>query len=139
MNTRVASFIAGLLWLLAAAPASAHHAFAAVFDANKPLKLTGTVTKVEWKNPHAWFYIDVKDEAGKVTNWAFELMSASGLLRNGWTQHTLKLGDEITVEGSAARDGGERANARVVLLGTGQRLFSGANEGNQPASPPAVP
>ena len=139
VKTRFASFVAAVLWLLAGVPASAHHAFAAVFDANKPLKLTGAVTKVEWKNPHAWFYIDVKDETGKVTNWAFELMSASALLRNGWTQNTLKFGDEITVEGTAARDGGERANARVVLLGTGQRLFSGANEGNQPASAPAVP
>ena len=139
MKTRFTSFVAGMLWLLSGGPASAHHAFAAVFDATKPLKLTGTVTKVEWKNPHAWFYVDVKDETGKVKNWAFELMSASGLLRNGWTQNTLKFGDEITVEGTAARDGGERANARVVLLGTGQRLFSGANEGNQPASPPAVP
>ena len=139
VKTRFASFAAGILWLLAGVPAFAHHSFAAVFDANKPIKLAGAVTKVEWKNPHAWVYIDVKDETGKVTNWAFELNSASALLRSGWRQNTLKLGDEVTVEGNAAKDGSERANVRVVLTSTGQRLFSGSTQENQPASPPTVP
>ena len=122
---------AGLL--LAARPIVAHHAFAAEFDAKKPVTLTGTVTKVEWRNPHTWFFIDVTDETGKVTNWGWELGSPNGLLRAGWTRTSMKIGDVITVEGSQARDGSSIANAQVVTLkSTGQRLFAASSQGQQP-------
>src|SRR6266446_5120812 len=125
-STRFAIIVAGVWWLLAVAPASAHHSFNAEYDASKPLKLTGTVTKVEWKNPHAYFYVDVTDETGKVTNWALEMGGSSALLRAGGGPNTTKVGDVLTVEGSPAKDGSNVANAKVVVLQrTGQRLFAG--------------
>jgi hypothetical protein len=130
MRTKLAILLAGAALLLAARPLVAHHAFAAEFDANKPVKLTGTVTRVDWRNPHAWFYIDVKDETGKVTNWGWELGSPNGLLRAGWTRNSMKIGDVITVEGSRARDGSNIANAQsVVMESTGQRLFAASSRG----------
>jgi hypothetical protein len=130
MKTKLAVLFVGAGLLLAARPLVAHHAFAAEFDANKPVKLTGTVTRVDWRNPHAWFYIDVKDETGKVTNWGWELGSPNGLLRAGWTRNSMKIGDVITVEGSRARDGSNIANAQsVVLESTGQRLFAASSRG----------
>lgn len=122
--------VASLGWFPAVEPVVAHHAFAAVFDANKPIKLTGVVTKVEWQNPHAWFYVDVKDETGKVTNWGLELGSPNGLIRAGWTRNSLKVGDVVAVEGARARDGSDIGNARVVILAsTGQRLFAASSQG----------
>ncbi len=111
---------------LAAMPALAHHSFAAEYDAKKPVDMTGTVTKVEWMNPHARFYIDVKDDAGKVTNWEFELGSPNGLMRQGWTRNSLKEGDTVSVQGSLAKDGSSLANARTVKLSDGRRLFAGS-------------
>src|SRR5882762_10077215 len=85
--------------VLGVARLSAHHSFAAEFDASKPVKLTGTVTKIEWMNPHAYFYIDVKDQSGKVINWGMEMGSPNGLMRQGWSRNSMKIGDEVTVEG----------------------------------------
>jgi hypothetical protein len=133
MKTRLALGTAALGLLLAAVPVMAHHSFAAEFDSNKPLKLTGTVTKIEWMNPHAYFYIDVKDASGKVTNWGLEMGSPNGLMRQGWTRNSMKIGDEITVEGSAAKDGSNIGNARSVTLTGGQRLFAASSQA--PANP----
>jgi hypothetical protein len=106
--------------------ATAHHSFSAEFDATRKFSFTGTVTKVEWANPHVFFYIDVKDEkTGAVTSWAMEMGSPNGLMRAGWSRTTLKTGDRVSVEGSLARDGSPLGNATtVVLASTGQRLFT---------------
>jgi hypothetical protein len=126
--------VVSLAGLLAAVPVVAHHSFAAEYDADKPIKVTGTVTKIEWTNPHCWFYVDIKNEtSGKTENWAFELGNPNSLLRLGWTRNSLKAGDTITVEGSRARDGSMHANARsMVLASTGQKLFAGSSQGVTP-------
>ena len=131
MKTKLALGIAALGMVLASVPAIAHHSFAAEFDSAKPIKLTGSVTKIEWMNPHAYFYIDVKDAAGKVTTWGLEMGSPNGLMRQGWTRNSMKVGDEIVVEGSRAKDGSDIANARSVVLGSGERLFAASSQDNQ--------
>jgi hypothetical protein len=132
MRTKLAFAAAGLGLLLASVPAIAHHSFAAEFDAAKPIKLTGSVTKVEWMNPHTYFYIDVKDDKGTVTNWGLEMGSPNGLMRQGWTRNSMKIGDVVTVEGSAAKDGSNIGNARSVSLASGQRLFAGSSQTTNP-------
>jgi hypothetical protein len=134
MRTRLTAAVVSIAGLLAAVPVVAHHSFAAEYDANKPITLTGTVTKIEWTNPHCYFYIDAKNEAsGTIENWGFEMGNPNALLRLGWTRNSLKLGDAVTVEGSRARDGSLHANARsMVLTSTGQRLFAGSSQGTNP-------
>jgi hypothetical protein len=116
----------------ATASPRAHHAFSAEFDANKPLTLTGTVTKVEWQNPHTWFYIDVADGSGNVASWGMELASPNLLMRNGWTRSSMKIGDVVKVDGFHAKNGSNNGNARVVILtATGERLFAGSSSGRR--------
>jgi len=129
---KLTMFIAGLSLFAAAVPVHAHHSFAAEFDATKPVKLTGTVTKIEWTNPHVWFYVDIKDETGTVTNWGFELGSPNGLMRAGWTRNSMKVNEVVTIEGSAAKDGSNHVNARsVTLASTGQKLFAASSQEQQ--------
>jgi hypothetical protein len=131
MRTGFAVCLAACGVILAAVPVVGHHSFAAEFDADKPINLKGSVTKVEWMNPHAYFYIDVTEPDDKVTNWALEMGSPNGLMREGWSRNTLKIGDIVTVEGSRAKDGRPKGNVRVVILaGTGQRLFAASSQGN---------
>jgi hypothetical protein len=133
MRTKLAAFTAVVGMIVGAASVAAHHSFAAEFDANKPVTLKGTVTKVEWQNPHTYFYLDVAAPDGKVVNWGMEMGSPNGLMRQGWTRNTLKIGDVVTVEGSAAKDGTNVGNARVVILdATGQRLFAASSQTQTP-------
>ena len=127
-HTLAALVLAGGVGL--AQPVLAHHSFAAEYDSKKPVTLSGSVTKVEWTNPHARFYVDVKD-GGAVTNWELELGSPNGLMRNGWTRNSLKPGDMVSVEGYMAKDGSKLANARTVTLGDGRKVFAGTEENNQ--------
>ena len=133
MNNRSMVFLSGILLALGAAPVLAHHSFAAEYDSSKPVTLKGAVTKMEWQNPHARFYVDVTDEAGKVTNWEFELGSPNGLMRRGWTRNSLKPGDTVTIEGYLAKDGAKLANARNVTLGDGRKIFAGSSDDGGPS------
>jgi len=139
MKAAFAYLVVGLT-LLAPVAALAHHSFAAEYDIKKPVTLKGKVTKVEWTNPHARFYVDVKDDSGNVTNWNLELASPNVLIRQGWTRHSLNVGDEVTVVGSQAKDGSNMANARTVTLADGRKVFAFSPTEQPPASseqPPA--
>ena len=132
MKAKLMGLIAGGL-MVAAVPGLAHHSFSAEYDRAKGVTLKGTVTKVEWMNPHARFYVDVAD-GGKVTNWEFELGSPNGLMRQGWTAHSLKIGDVISVTGSQAKDGSNLVNATNVTMENGKRVLSGASSADDPAT-----
>jgi hypothetical protein len=135
MKFKASVLLAALSVLAAAVPLLAHHSFAAEYDANKPVTISGTVTKVEWMNPHARFYVDVKEANGSVTHWNFELGAIPVLLKQGWRKDSLKAGDTVTVEGSRAKDGSTTANARTVKLPDGRRVFAGSSGGDQAPNP----
>ena len=132
MRTKLAIVVASAFLVLATAPAWAHHAFAAEFDANKPINLQGTVTKVEWINPHAWIHIDVTDADGKVTNWMVECGSPNIMLRRGFTKESLLPGIEVTVEGYRAKNGENWANGSNITFKDGKRLFLGGSNPDDP-------
>jgi WD40 repeat protein len=134
----LASFIVGTL-LIAAIPTFAHHSFAAEFDINKTVTLKGVVTKIEWMNPHAWFYVDVTAADGKIEHWQCETGAPIELLRRGWKKSDMKVGDQVTVQGYRAKDGTNTANARLVTLPDGKKIFSGsADDGGPTQQPPAT-
>jgi len=130
MHTKFCLFVAGFALLVAAAPVIAHHAFAAAFDIEKPVKVRGTFMKMEWTNPHAWLYVDVKEADGTVTNWRFELGAPNALIRMGWKKDTLPTGVTVEVEGFRAKAGGPVANGRSIKTADGREFLSGGSGPN---------
>lgn len=132
MKAKSTVFLVALTLFSAAAPLLAHHSFAAEFDGTKRIELTGVVTKVEWTNPHVWFYINVKDEpTGKVVNWAAEMGSPNSLMRSGWTRNTMQVGMVVTLNGSLSKDGSNRVNTNNVFV-DGKKLGAASSEGERP-------
>lgn len=127
MRTKLCLLLAGLALLAAALPVAAHHAFAAEFDVNQPVKVKGVTAKMDWSNPHAWLYVDVKEHDGKIVNWRFELGAPNALIRMGWRTDTVPVGVEVEVEGFRAKAGGPVANGRSIKLADGRELFSGGS------------
>ncbi len=132
MRMSTAFFVVGFGLLLSAERIAAHHSFTAEYDSGKVMQFTGTVSKVEWTNPHARFYLDVKNNQGVVTNWNFELGSPLFLRKLGWRQDSLKVGDQVTAEGYLAKDGAKMANARKVTLADGRKVFAGSSADGNP-------
>ena len=127
MRIKLCLFVAGVALLFAALPVAAHHAFAAEFDSTQPVKVKGTIAKMEWSNPHAWLHVDVKEPDGKVINWRFELGAPNALIRLGWKTDMVPVGVEVSVEGFRAKAGGPVANGRSIKLADGKELFSGGS------------
>jgi hypothetical protein len=128
-KTRTTLLLAGfgVCLLAAGSPVLAHHAFTAEFDATKPVKLKGTVTKMEWVNPHSWIYVDVKSDEGKVENWAVEAGAPNAMFRRGWNKNSIPVGIEVVIDGYRAKNGKNVANGRDVLLPDGKKLFVGSS------------
>ena len=133
---KVLSVVAGVLAAAAALPALAHHSFAAEFDASKPVKLEGTVTKMEWINPHSWIHMDVTTPSGEVQHWMVEGGAPNALLRRGWTKASLPAGSKIMVQGFQAKDGSLRANGRDITFADGTKLFVGSSGTGAPDERP---
>jgi hypothetical protein len=127
MSNKLYLVVAGAALLLAVKPVAAHHAFAAEFDVNKPVKVHGTITKIDWVNPHSWIYVDVKDADGKVTNWHFELGAPNALFRLGWKKDAIPAGIEVDISGYRAKSGEPVGNARSLTLPNGKELFTGGS------------
>src|SRR5262245_42033552 len=134
MHTTLVIVLAGIGLFVTAAPARAHHSFAAEYDASRTLTMTGTVTKVEWTNPHAHFFMDARETSGGVANWSVELAGPKALAQCGWRMDTLHVGDEVTVQGASAKDGSHHANARLVTLPGGRVLSAASSGGDVPPS-----
>jgi len=129
------SVLAAFAALVLAMPALAHHSFSAEFDGSKLIELKGVVTKIDWTNPHVYFYLDVKDDKGNTVNWGCEAASPGSLHRQGWTRDSLKVGDQVIVGGYPARDGSKLADARRVTLPDGRRIFGGTPGDGGPGEP----
>ena len=134
MFDRVAMLFTVVGLLVSSAPLQAHHSFAAEYDADKPIKIQGKVTKVEFINPHSWIHVDVTGADGKVTNYACETAPPNGLYRLGWTKSSVKIGDEVIVEGALAKDGATLINVKAVTTADGRRLFAGSSSESAPNS-----
>jgi uncharacterized protein DUF6152 len=132
MKAKFGVIVAGFGLLVSATPVLAHHSFAAEFDDKKPVTLKGTVTKVDWMNPHIWIYVAAKDESGKTAQWQCEGGPPNTLTRQGWSKNSLKEGDQVTIEGFQAKDGTNTCNSRSVKLPDGKRLFSGSADDGGP-------
>jgi hypothetical protein len=130
MKSIIGVLILVVLLIASALPLWAHHAFATEFDANKPVTKKGIVTKIDWMNPHVWFYLNVKTESGVIENWGFEMGGPNGLRSQGWTKDTMKIGDELVVEGFLARNGSKNVNAKnVTMAATGKKLGAASSQG----------
>jgi len=129
MKTKLFAILLGALGTIASVHVSAHHSFAAEFDANSPLKIAGTVIKVDWTNPHTYIFLEVENDEGDYEEWGFEMGSPNGLMRRGWTRNTLEIGTEVIISGTRARDGSLKGNAQTVLIAeTCQRMFAGTSQ-----------
>src|SRR5713226_4003589 len=135
MRKQLSMMVAAAAALLATVPVLAHHAFAAEFDATAPVKLRGTVTKMEWINPHSWVYVDVKGPDGKVVNWAVECGAPNALLRRGWNKNSLPIGTEIVVDGFRAKNGSSTANAKDITFPDGRKMYVGSSGTGAPGDP----
>ncbi len=132
MRLKQAVLVAGIGLLAACLPLVAHHSFAAEFDSTKAITLQGVVTKLDWMNPHIWIYLDTKDDSGTVAHWQCEGGPPNTLTRNGWTKDSLKIGDQVNIEGFRSKDGSNTCNARSVKLPSGKSVFAGSAEDGGP-------